>query len=140
MVISSRTPEGEANRCTVCGSEVKVEPSDPTGDAPCSRCGHLLWFKWEDLGDVDIIRPTESVLTRDALLAFLDSVAMKPGNHLILDLAEVDYLASAALGLMINMKRRVNAVGGRFSIRHIRPDLLEIFRITRLEHVFELEP
>ena len=140
MEISSRTPEGQANHCTVCGSHMKIEPSDPAGDAPCPRCGHLVWFTWEDLGDVDVIRPTQDLLTRDALDAFLDSVAMKPGKHIILDLADVHYLASAALGRLISMKKRVNAVGGRFSIRHIHPDLLEIFRITHLEHVFEIEP
>ena len=44
MVVSSRTPEGTPNRCPVCGSEVLIEPSGPFGDAPCPRCGALLWF------------------------------------------------------------------------------------------------
>src|SRR5262245_23811230 len=44
MTISSRTPEGSPNRCTACGADVRVEPSNPPGDAPCPRCGHLLWF------------------------------------------------------------------------------------------------
>ena len=42
--ISSRTPEGEPNRCPVCHADIKVEPSLPFGDAPCPVCGHLLWF------------------------------------------------------------------------------------------------
>jgi acyl carrier protein len=44
MIISSRTPEGWSNRCPVCQAEVRIEPSLPTGDAPCPKCGHLLWF------------------------------------------------------------------------------------------------
>src|SRR5262249_52487779 len=40
----SRTPEGIPNRCPVCGSAVRIEPSSPSGDAPCPTCGHLLWF------------------------------------------------------------------------------------------------
>ena len=43
-VISSRTPEGQPNKCPVCGNEVCVEPSLWFGDAPCPNCGHLLWF------------------------------------------------------------------------------------------------
>jgi acyl carrier protein len=51
-MISSRTPEGESNRCPVCGRLVTIEPSRPLrepattspGDAPCPACGHLLWF------------------------------------------------------------------------------------------------
>jgi acyl carrier protein len=42
--ISSRTPEGEANRCPICAAFVSVEPSRPPGDAPCPACGSLLWF------------------------------------------------------------------------------------------------
>jgi serine/threonine protein kinase len=44
MIISSRTPEGLPNRCPVCGTNVRIEPSNPAGDAPCPQCGHLLWF------------------------------------------------------------------------------------------------
>ena len=140
MAISSRTPEGQPNRCHVCGSELKIEPSEPSRDAPCPRCGHLLWFTWEDKGDVEVIRPTEKVLTTEALDAFLDSVAMKPGAHLVLDLTEVHYFASAALARLVSIKKRVRSVDGRFTIRHIHPDLMEIFRITRLEHVFDIKP
>jgi len=42
--ISSRTPEGEPNRCPVCGHQVRLEPSRPAGDGPCPFCGTLLWF------------------------------------------------------------------------------------------------
>ncbi len=44
MQISSRTPEGRPNRCPFCDARVKLEPSTPTGDAPCPCCGSLLWF------------------------------------------------------------------------------------------------
>jgi hypothetical protein len=44
MIPSSRTPEGQPNRCPVCGKSVRLEPSNPPGDAPCPHCGHLLWF------------------------------------------------------------------------------------------------
>jgi hypothetical protein len=43
-VISSRTPEGQPNRCPVCGQPTRLEPSCLTPDAPCPSCGHLLWF------------------------------------------------------------------------------------------------
>ena len=44
MLISSRTPEGEDNRCQVCGQALRLEPSRPPGDAPCPCCGVLIWF------------------------------------------------------------------------------------------------
>ena len=81
MVIASQTLEVQPNRCHVCGSEVKNEPAAKSGDSPCPRCGHLHWFTWEDLGDVEVIRPIEDLLKRDSLDHFLDSVALKPGIH-----------------------------------------------------------
>src|SRR5579863_9697606 len=47
MKPSSRTPEGVPNLCPVCGHKVYITPSRPPGDAPCPRCGHLLWFDAE---------------------------------------------------------------------------------------------
>lgn len=45
MTISSRTPEGQPNTCPMCNSAIRIEPSQPLGDAPCPKCGQLLWFK-----------------------------------------------------------------------------------------------
>ncbi len=50
MTISSRTPEGRPNRCEVCGHRCRIEPACLSPDAPCPRCGHLLWF---DAGSTD---------------------------------------------------------------------------------------
>lgn len=50
--ISSRTPEGEPNRCPVCRADVCLEPSRPAGDAPCPHCGTLLWFVATPTGKV----------------------------------------------------------------------------------------
>jgi hypothetical protein len=44
VVISSRTPEGDPNRCAVCGRDSRPGPSWPSRDGPCPHCGHLLWF------------------------------------------------------------------------------------------------
>jgi hypothetical protein len=45
MEPSSRTPEGEPNRCPVCGNATQIEPSSGSRDAPCPSCGSLLWFR-----------------------------------------------------------------------------------------------
>ncbi len=44
MTVSSRTPEGQPNRCPLCSHEFFIEPSTTFGDAPCPSCGVLLWF------------------------------------------------------------------------------------------------
>ena len=72
----------------------------------------MLWFTWEDQGDIDVIKPMEDLLTRESLDHFLDSVAIKPGIHLILDLSDVHFIASAALGRLVGLKKRVRASAG----------------------------
>lgn len=140
MAICSQTPEVQPNRCRVCGSEVKIEPSGPAGDAPCLRCGHLLWFTWEDLGEIEVIKPLENVFRAESLDRFLDSVVIRPGTHIVLDLSKVRFFSSAVFSKLINLKRRVGSVGGRFSIRHINPEVLEALRIAHLDHVFDVQP
>jgi anti-anti-sigma factor len=139
MVISSRTPEGRPNSCPVCGSSVSIEPSDPAGDAPCPRCGHLLWFAWEDLGPIQIVRPTGSRLDPESLDRLIDSLEMRSGMRLVIDFSEVQYLASPIPGKLINLKKRLRMGGGRLGLQHVHPDLVEVFRITRLDRVFDLE-
>ena len=43
-IISSRTPEGLPKHCPICDTSIRIEPSQPPGDAPCPKCGTLLWF------------------------------------------------------------------------------------------------
>ncbi len=66
-MISSRTPEGSPNQCPVCGQQVCLEPTLPSGDAPCPNCGHLLWFvvigeKWPLVFDAELPALRERVL------------------------------------------------------------------------------
>jgi anti-sigma B factor antagonist len=138
MVISSRTPEGRPNLCPVCGSAIKIEPSDPAGDAPCPNCGHLLWFTWDDAGSIVVIKPTRSILRSEDLDTLTDKASEKRGAQLVLDLGNVQSLSSAALGKLIDLKKKVVGVRGRLRIENLHPDLLDVFRITRLDQVFDI--
>ena len=139
MVISSRTPEGRSNHCPVCRSDIKIEPSDPAGDAPCPVCGHLIWFTWDDLGVDQVITLRGSLVRPESLDALIDFAELPTGVRLVLDFSEVEYVSSAALGRLINLKKKVGALKGRLLLRHIHPDVLEVFRITRLDQVFTME-
>jgi acyl carrier protein len=81
MSISSRTPEGESNRCPICNNRVIVEPSQPTGDAPCPRCGHLLWqfrrYYSEQLGvRPELVTADTPLLANDLGADSLDTVEL----------------------------------------------------------------
>jgi anti-sigma B factor antagonist len=59
-------------------------------------------------------------------------------KQLLLNFGNVQYLSSAALGKLINLKKKVGAAKGKLKLCCFHPDLLEVFRITRLDQVFEI--
>ncbi len=69
----------------------------------------------------------------------LYSLVEKEGHkQLLLNFGNVQYLSSAALGKLINLKKKIGVAKGQLKLCGIHPDLLEVFRITRLDQVFEI--
>jgi hypothetical protein len=82
MIISSRTPEGDRNRCPVCGHKCKIVPACTTSrDAPCPRCGQLLWFAEKEVrvAAPPIVKSTSATLD------------VTSGSQLPPDIDAVDY-------------------------------------------------
>ena len=82
------------------------------------------------------------IVTEDNILEVGDQlyqlVDVEGKRNLLLNFGHVQYLSSAALGKLINLKKKVGAVKGKLKLCCIHPDLLEVFRITRLDQVFEI--
>jgi anti-sigma B factor antagonist len=71
----------------------------------------------------------------DQLYALVEQEKLK---KLVLNFGNVQYLSSAALGKLINMKKKVGASGGKMKLCCIHPELKVVFKITRLDQVFEI--
>jgi len=57
---------------------------------------------------------------------------------LLLDFKDVEHLSSAALGMLIILNSNVKRRGGRLKMCGIRPEIREVFEITRLDKLFEI--
>src|SRR5213592_4582718 len=66
---------------------------------------YLLWFTWEDTGDAIVIKPTCAMLRSEDLDTLIDKAPEKHGVRLVLDLSDVQYVSSGALGKLINYLR-----------------------------------
>lgn len=105
MTISSRTPEGTPHRCPVCGHGLRVEASLFFGDAPCPRCGTLLWFI--QLGDDPrFFDWAETVELRERLIeAVAAYLGMKPeklhAEPELLEKMELDSVDLMEIGLEV---------------------------------------
>ena len=59
-------------------------------------------------------------------------------NQFVLDFSRVTYLSSSALGMLISLQKRVLQKKGRLKLSGIREEIMEVFRITRLDTVFDI--
>jgi anti-sigma B factor antagonist len=71
----------------------------------------------------------------DQMYRLVDDHGLK---RIVLDFQSVEHLSSAALGKLINMKKKVDASGGQLNMCNLRPDLLKIFKVTKLTKVFDI--
>ncbi|HEY1685238.1 MAG TPA: STAS domain-containing protein [Tepidisphaeraceae bacterium] len=59
---------------------------------------------------------------------------------LLLDFANVDHLSSAALGMLINVNNRTKQKNGQLRLANIKPQIYEVFVITKLNKLFRILP
>lgn len=74
---------------------------------------------------------------RKTLDAMIDEVE-RP--KLLLDFHSVDHLSSAALGMLINTNNRVKGRNGQLRLSNIKPQIFEVFEITKLNKLFKIMP
>ncbi len=71
----------------------------------------------------------------------LDRVAGEAaGQHLVLDLTDVEFITSVGLGKLIGLNGRLRNRGGRLTLRNPSPMVREILAITCLDQVIAVEP
>jgi len=59
-------------------------------------------------------------------------------KSIVLNFTGVEFLSSAALGKLITLDRKVKANKGRMKMSNIRPEIFEVFQITKLNKVFDI--
>jgi anti-sigma B factor antagonist len=65
-------------------------------------------------------------------------VSATPAIRLLLDFSNVEHLSSAALGMLINLQKEVGKQRGQLKLADIRPQIYEVFKITRLSKLFDI--
>lgn len=95
--------------------------------------------------DVRIVEFTNNRILDEANIAdigqTLGSLIDEGDNpKLLLDFASVDHLSSAALGMLINANNRIREKNGQLRLANIKPQILEVFVITKLNKLFQIKP
>ena len=96
-------------------------------------------------GSVVVATLTDEKILDETQLQGLDGsftplIEENPKIQLIIDFSNVKFLTSSVLGLLIRISKKVYETNGRLRLCSINPKIMEIFRITRLDKIFEIYP
>ena len=96
-----------------------------------------------EVGEVTVVRFVDRKILDTASIQELGeelfSLVEKDGkNCLLLDFTPVEFLSSAALNKLILLDRSVKKNGGRMKLCSLRPEIQEVFLITRLNQMFDI--
>jgi len=94
-------------------------------------------------GDISVVRFADRKILEEIPIAEigerLTSLAdSEAGVKMLLDFENVEHLSSAVLSMLINLNKRVGEQGGQLKLANIRPQIYEVFKITRLNEVFDI--
>lgn len=59
-------------------------------------------------------------------------------TKILLNFDTVEFLSSAALNKLIPLNNKVKAAAGQLKFCHMRSEILEVFKITKLDRVFDI--
>jgi anti-sigma B factor antagonist len=77
-----------------------------------------------------------TILLRDTVRDFLAI----GNNRIILNLEDVDFIDSAGLGELVRTHASIRSHGGQLKLVHPSENVHKLLKITKLDHVFEIEP
>lgn len=64
----------------------------------------------------------------------------KACRKLIIDFSKVHLLSSSAIGILINLKKKADAIKGQVVLCGLRKELMKVFSITHLDKMFQFCP
>jgi anti-sigma B factor antagonist len=59
-------------------------------------------------------------------------------RNLLLNFSGVEFLSSAALNKLIILEKKIKTSGGKLKLSNLRPEIYEVFVITRLHQLFDI--
>jgi anti-sigma B factor antagonist len=90
----------------------------------------LVTFEDERIVDEEQIRELRE--------SFRKVIERNQDKKLVLNFANVEFMTSALLGLLIRVHKRVCELGGRMQLSNLNSNIHKVFEITQLTKVFDI--
>jgi anti-sigma B factor antagonist len=96
------------------------------------------------VGDVTVVHFRDNKIIEDLRIQELGQeliqlVEVDKQRKLVLNFSKVDFLSSAALGKLITLDRKMKNYNGSLKLCCIRPEIYEVFVITKLNRLFDIK-
>ncbi|MDZ4820399.1 MAG: STAS domain-containing protein [Planctomycetota bacterium] len=97
-----------------------------------------------EAGDVTVVRFVDRKILDELNIQELGQelfqlVEQENRVRLLLNFFNVEFLSSAALGKLITLDKKVKAHNGKLKLSNIRPEIYEVFAITKLNKLFDIK-
>lgn len=90
-----------------------------------------------DVNTVKLVGRLDVKAAREAEGAFEE--AAQAAHDVMLDMSELDYIASAGLRALKRFNSNVKANGGTLTLRDVQPDVMDVFELTGFAAVLNFE-
>ena len=99
----------------------------------------------EDIGDIAVVNFVDKKILDeqniqmigDDLFRLVDELGRR---KVLLNFGNVEFMSSAALGKLITLHRKLQAVQGKLVLCKIAKDILDVFKITKLDKLLKIVP
>src|SRR5438477_3552582 len=98
----------------------------------------------EDIGDITVVNFVDKKILDEQniqvigeqLFSLVDELGRR---KVLLNFGNVEFLSSAALGKLITLNRKLQSAGGKLVLCNIDPQIYEVFEITKLNKLFNIQ-
>jgi anti-anti-sigma factor len=84
----------------------------------------------------------ENILNEEQIRKLQESlgpvIEKNKDNQMVMNFANVRFMTSAMLGLLIRVHKRVTEHGGQLRLCNLEPSLRKVFEITQLTKIFDI--
>ncbi len=91
-------------------------------------------------GDIPILElhGVLNVASAPTFQTALQSILDEGGNQIAMDMADVSFMDSSGLGVLIAACRRLDGMGGRIALLNVVPAVRKVLQLTRTDRTFDM--
>lgn len=98
----------------------------------------------DNVEEVAVVRFTDDKVMDPARIEQLGKELLrltdaKENENVVINFSNVKFFSSAAINKLIVMEKRMRSKGGRVMLSNLRPEVRDLFNLTNLDDLFQIE-